>query len=1020
MCGLFFASPKRVQAAGEATNNLPADGTYIVVSDAGAAAGSFSSPESSNYLYIPANTAANVWLKNISNGPLFGFNTGWLDNSGTCNLFAPSKFILYPVNGSSINIDAGISLPNQATVVDGGVTLKTFCVMVTTHTSTSGSNIVNFQLESTPGTKLGVYAGTNTSTGTGFFANNGSKWSETISFAPSCEGSLSANNNHVLLYDLDNGYSQNPNIDVYFIQYDRQTGAYKGSDMLSGDVDYWNTGFGVNVFRTKGNNSAPWNNNYTWHIYPTSGSYDRNSRYELHVTGIGAQNKIRIRLPFDQINSTIESCSNPSPIGYADSCQLVGTVTRIYGWGYENDNAAGPQVSVAVGGSSQTVTANEPGYRVSDVEIYVANKGYGTDAYDHNYGWHADYTGLRRGTTYGISGTLLNSGTGNNSALGVSVAAFTSSGTLPAECLPEVDAYSCSANVTFDPSNNLYVQQTYSVSFTVLNTGTTTWNNSYSIYNDAADNTATPYNEATHNNLSQSIAGNIAPNSPYKFTFTNLSSAIPIQINYNFKMRHAGASVGVPFDTAANGCTGSVYIRYCPPGSTNSACGNTVSERGGYVCSIPSLTSIEAGVDTTIPISASYSGIRTSSAGTVSSMNVTATGVTRTAAGIPTGASRDTTVSRDTSPFNFPTSGDQSALGAVGFRVPTGIFGEPDYNGAANCGGAVRTGYKPYVKAYGGDVWAGAVFDIANSCQTGATNKGAIYAYANSPSPGKTEYTGASNQLGTTALMKIDGFYSGSTINPLSILGIAPKGQTFANNAASTYGGDFGGNGRCMIDYFNNTRDAKLSIANPSVATLSSLPAGSGRKQVILPTGNQNLGAITIQRGAQVAVYVDGDAYITSNIVYDTSARSSLDDIPSFSLVAKGNIYISSGVTRIDGLYIAQPRTNASNETTGKIFTCTNGSALYDAATLYTNCNSQLAVNGSLVAKQIKLLRLKNSLKDAAVREVPSFANGAGTNAAEVINYSPESFVGPSGLARPNSLGIEQRYDSIKSLPPVY
>lgn len=709
-----------------------------------------------------------------------------------------------------------------------------------------------------------------------------------------------------------------------------------------------------------------------------------------------------------------------NPVGYADSCELVGNTTRIWGWGYENDNAGGPTASLNVGGTVRQAIANEANYRVAPINSFLDLRSYGRDARDNNYGWHIDYTGLRRGSTYAMSGSLINSGAGSNQSLGINPATFPGNN-VPANCLPSFDDYTCTVNVVALPSSDLYVQQIYSISLTLRNTGTTTWDNSFSVYNDAADNPATPYSEATHNNLNQNMSS-IAPGASTVVSFSNLSSNVPLQINYNFKIRRSGGlpSGTTPFDINKPGCTGSVYIRYCPPGSTNSACGNTVSERGGYVCSIPSLTSIEAGVDTTIPISASYSGIRTSSAGTVSSMNVTATGVTRTAAGIPTGASRDTTVSRDTSPFNFPTSGDQSALGAVGFRVPTGIFGEPDYNGAANCGGAVRTGYKPYVKAYGGDVWAGAVFDIANSCQTGATNKGAIYAYANSPSPGKTEYTGASNQLGTTALMKIDGFYSGSTINPLSILGIAPKGQTFANNAASTYGGDFGGNGRCMIDYFNNTRDAKLSIANPSVATLSSLPAGSGRKQVILPTGNQNLGAITIQRGAQVAVYVDGDAYITSNIVYDTSARSSLDDIPSFSLVAKGNIYISSGVTRIDGLYIAQPRTNASNETTGKIFTCTNGSALYDAATLYTNCNSQLAVNGSLVAKQIKLLRLKNSLKDAAVREVPSFANGAGTNAAEVINYSPESFVGPSGLARPNSLGIEQRYDSIKSLPPVY
>jgi len=346
------------------------------------------------------------------------------------------------------------------------------------------------------------------------------------------------------------------------------------------------------------------------------------------------------------------------------------------------------------------------------------------------------------------------------------------------------------------------------------------------------------------------------------------------------------------------------------------------------------------------------------------------------------------------------------------------------------CTGPATTYIKPYLKVFGGDVWAGGGF---------YGNKGSdssIYAFAERSG----SFKGSSGQFGVTALRNIKSLYSAGQVSSRQ-----PKSTTFANDstgadngnprADSTYGGGYrpGGSntGIAITDYYTDTRDTSQT----STFTSSSLSADAGTKQYVMGTslgsnsplpGDGAGGALVIPRGTQAAVYVIGDLYITKNVLYNfTQQRSSTSDIPFFAVIVKGNIFIDKEVTRLDGLYIAQP-TNAEASQKGKIFTCSsiaNGAVtLYNTgSTTHDNeCDKQLVVNGSMIARQIKFLRVKSTLYNATSNESINFANGAGTGAGEVINFNPELYLAPSPLKNPDESTTTPKYDAIFSLPPVF
>jgi hypothetical protein len=332
---------------------------------------------------------------------------------------------------------------------------------------------------------------------------------------------------------------------------------------------------------------------------------------------------------------------------------------------------------------------------------------------------------------------------------------------------------------------------------------------------------------------------------------------------------------------------------------------------------------------------------------------------------------------------------------------------------SVSCGNSISTAFKPYLKAFGADVWAGGGFN-----NTTCPSNAGINAFAQGSG---TAYSGSSGQFGVTALMQINGFYSASTRTPSAPL--APKGDTFSNTAGSaTYGGAFGGSGICTIDYFNETKNSPGPSGNLVAATAS---APAGKSQYNLISTNIAPADVTVPIGKQIAVYVTGNVYIDHNIRYDTAGRgNNKNNIPYLAVIVLGNIYIAPNVTQLDGLYVAQPPVGAE-ATQGRIYTCGKNGSFFATNEINENCSAnQLVVNGALIAQQVKFMRTFKSLKDSTVGEKPSnFGTGQGTNAAEVINYSGEMFMAPSPLKDPDdnaaTVGAD-KYDAVFSLPPVF
>jgi hypothetical protein len=203
---------------------------------------------------------------------------------------------------------------------------------------------------------------------------------------------------------------------------------------------------------------------------------------------------------------------------------------------------------------------------------------------------------------------------------------------------------------------------------------------------------------------------------------------------------------------------------------------------------------------------------------------------------------------------------------------------------------------------------------------------------------------------------------------------------------------------------------------------------------------NFQLNAGTVSPGKNVMVYVYGNVEITANgatkIQYagdgswnltTTSDGAFTTDIPSFTLVATGNISIDPGINELDGLYEA-----GVDENNGTINTCTGAD---NSVNTYSLCENQLVVNGSFEANNINLQRTFGSLRDSKPTENPdsgaanlSCSNGVnGANApspatysscaAEYFDLGPAFYLSSPATELPNGGAVEwQSYDN---LPPI-
>ncbi len=219
----------------------------------------------------------------------------------------------------------------------------------------------------------------------------------------------------------------------------------------------------------------------------------------------------------------------------------------------------------------------------------------------------------------------------------------------------------------------------------------------------------------------------------------------------------------------------------------------------------------------------------------------------------------------------------------------------------------------PYFRVYGGDAAAGIGF--GSSC-TPSPSAG-IRAFTNGANNG-----GAGAQLAALAAGAIDRFISAQRSSSPS----PPKGLSLSNTNG-TYGGNLGTTS-CVPDYFSlkaGATDIDLSSGTLTGTDLSQNPNPGKYRSYLYTQSSASSALVITQNSAQRVtgrhvVYVDGNAVITTNLAYQDGSWDT-DTSPSLWLIVKGNIYIKSGVTSIEGVFIAQPEDDGSG---GKIYTCTN------------------------------------------------------------------------------------------------
>ena len=341
-------------------------------------------------------------------------------------------------------------------------------------------------------------------------------------------------------------------------------------------------------------------------------------------------------------------------------------------------------------------------------------------------------------------------------------------------------------------------------------------------------------------------------------------------------------------------------------------------------------------------------------------------------------------------------------------RINNGQFSGVSSFVAATC-------QTPTARVYGGDVVAGSEFGSQGNCP--ASTSPAVSANAGIISWNNTGANGAGTQIAAQAMSQIFGFatnYNSGGGGNYAALSFANSNPAITSPAAGEFGGNFG-YAPCAPKY--------QPPATGTVSWPGSFTAAPGSYSYTWLGGIINAG--TIPAGVNITLYVNGSVEIAGNITYGTTGWTNPSQIPSFRLVVTGgDINVDSSVTQLDGQYVAQPTVNLPNPPTGgSIYTCSQSGAPHPVdGNYYTDCSSQLVINGSFVARQVKLMRACNTMSNSNTGQTSvatgNLANCSGTpgntTAAEVFNYSPEVW-----LAQPPGATASSLFDSIINLPPI-
>lgn len=311
----------------------------------------------------------------------------------------------------------------------------------------------------------------------------------------------------------------------------------------------------------------------------------------------------------------------------------------------------------------------------------------------------------------------------------------------------------------------------------------------------------------------------------------------------------------------------------------------------------------------------------------------------------------------------------------------------------------VVVGKRPTFQVHGGDVVVGRYFG-GDSQNTSLMNvRGSItakFGSINKTFGSWVEYGIFAPGIisGVASSAGLEGGYDGSVASNQELW----SKLTFANSG-SEFGKFTGENGMGkitnMAEYFIKGRVPVRDLAADNTVSFngSSVANGLYRKE----SGNLIIDSSTLDRGKSVIVHVpNGTVTINGNLAYNGGPYSSINEIPQMVIIAK-NITINGSVTNIDSWLIAQD----GDQRGGTILTCDQAPPLTSEA-----CNTQLRVNGPVVAKDLQLRRTGGS-----------GTGQASGDAAETFNLRADAYLWGYGEGR-SSLRAETTFT--RELPPQF
>jgi hypothetical protein len=850
------------------------------------------------------------------------------------------------------------------------------------------------------------------------------------------------------------------------VEYDR-FGNYRGSPALGGPVNYVGTIWGVNVYRTQGSNSPPWNNNYTWNVWP--GSWNPTSKYVVGISGIGQNNKIRVRLPFDQINSAL-TC--PDPNDPPPRCTITNAIisggfrlnwssanatsASISGIGGVSPVASGSR-NVGATSTTYTMTVSGPGgtatcsTRTTVPPAPTCTLSFSVVGTNYRLRWSSS-NATSISINNGIGGVSpVSSGTRDvaQSAATYTATALNSIGAAancsvftpaPPSCTMSDDFAGGATRISWNSSGAVSMSINNGIGNVGLSGGPR-------VVNVAVTTTftGTVANSAGATRTCSTVVIppptiSIASSSCDQITFSFAGE----NYNYNIELLVNGSPVGISRNNqrAPGNVTFNEVAQFRDFDARNfSARITNVSEPILVVTSSsvgigPCMTVACGGVsvapavleiNTPFTVSANFTtNIQMGSRGNPQNYSVSAS-ANPAISGIPSPIGTGVINSTTSSPYS-ETSANIPGPGSIGtYSVSYSIVVAGN---TINCPAiTINFAEVPYIQTFGGSVISGYGIRDTNTgvCSVGS---GTVRSTIVNEPGSTTEYVGSGTQAEVMARGAVTGFRSSITetnrnSTPWSRIfsNTSPGRTATAAISASPLGGSFSAS-LCADDWF---KDLPPNSAAVAAGTDINLNSTSG---VVRYNGNKRFTGSSTNITGFRKVFVDGNVIIgeqfTPNQSYTYSTSwNSVADIPMTIIIATGNIIIDDNVNNFDGILVAR----------GTVFTCsytggafalpnTTGDISQNAAAqagegCYSN---QLTINGAVVSANTRLWRTGGTISEnvgGASDAYQGYANGL--TSAETFRLSPDVFLAQRPGEEPtNGESGRRPFNSLVTLPPPF